>query len=53
VAEQKTSRVLINNTDNLLHLQSCYNRKTVNRWHVTSTGVTIISTVAIIHDSHK
>jgi hypothetical protein len=50
---QARSHVLINNTGSLLHLQSCCNTKTVNRWHVSSTGVTIISVVAIMHDSHQ
>ena len=53
MAEQKTDRVSWSTIPAaFLHQQSSCNTKTVNRWHVLSTGVTIISTVAIIHDSH-
>jgi hypothetical protein len=43
----------INNTDSRLHLQTSCNTKTANRWHVMSTGVSVISTAVVIHGSHK
>lgn len=51
MAEQKTDRVSWSTIPTLFDTCRAAATQTVNRWHVTSTGVTIISTVAIIHES--